>query len=430
MFNFKEDFLQFLWQHKLFLPLPLITASGKEIRVLKPGELNSNAGPDFFNAHIKIDNLLLVGNIEIHIKTSDWIKHGHLKDENYNHLILHAVYEHDIELEQNVRHGVEVLELKKLINPHSLSNYLQLFQTKQKLACAKQIKHCNDLQVIAWLERMAIARLEEKTKRIQQWFEFCEMDYTQTFYVSLLRNFGFKVNADAFELLAKQLPLNILLKHSQNLLQVECLLLGTAGLLDQQYKNLYLQDLQNEFEFLKNKYRIIPLKKELFKYSRLRPANFPELRLAQFSALLHHAPEVFTSPQQLLDDKSIYNKFNFLCSDYWQNHYHLEGQSQSKAIQLGRQSIENTIINTFAPFLFFYAKKTGQVLLEQTALMLWQSCQFEVNNISKLFADKKSVLKTAADSQALIHLFQSYCKNKQCLTCGIGAGILKPPSIS
>ncbi|MEI6019789.1 MAG: DUF2851 family protein [Bacteroidota bacterium] len=430
MFSFKEDFLQFLWHHKLFLPLPFITVSGKEIRILKQGELNHNAGPDFFNAQIKIQDLLLVGNVEIHIKTSDWLKHGHLTDVNYNNLILHAVYEHDMDLEQNVRHRVEVLELKKLIDPQSLNLYMQVFQTKQKLVCANQLKHCKDIVMIAWLERMSIKRLEEKFNRLHHWFEYYQLDYTQTFYISLLRNFGFNVNGEAFELLAKQLPLIILLKHSKNLIQLESLLLGTAGLLDQQYKNDYLHLLQNEFEFLRNKYSIIPLNKALFKFSRLRPANFPDLRLAQFAALLHHAPEIFMAPQLQIDYAAISKKFAFSPDGYWQNHYSLDGESQLRPIKLGKQATENTIINSFAPFLFFYARKTGHSELEQKALALWQACQFEVNSISKLFSAKKTVLKTAADSQALIQLFHSYCKNKRCLTCGIGSGILKPPSIS
>ena len=424
--DFKEDFLQFIWQHKLLLPKPTITVSGKEIRILKVGELNSNSGPDFFNAQIKINQLILAGNIEIHLKTSDWLKHGHDKDKTYNNIILHVVYSHDIELQQNTEHQVEVLELKNLIDEASIVKYKQLFSTKQSLSCNKQLPQVSDLQFLAWLDRMVVERLEEKVKRLSHWFELSKGDYQYSFYVALVRNFGFNVNADAFELLAKQLPLAILLKHADNLLQLESLLLGTAGMLENQFEEAYLLKLQNEFEFLKNKYQIIPLPKELFKFSRMRPANFPNLRLAQLAAFMHRSADLFFKPYQFTAYQNLSQQLNTPLSGYWKNHYSFNGKLLQKDINLGKNAIDNLLMNTFAPFLFFYGRKSGNEDYLEKALLILQNCAFEKNKITKLYGSKISVFKDASQSQGLINLYHNYCKTKQCLRCGVAASILKP----
>ena len=277
MLEFKEDLLQFIWRYKLLKPVPLITVSGKEISILKAGELNRDSGPDFFNAQIKINDIILAGNVEIHLKTSDWLKHGHGEDKNYDTIILHAVYENDITLKQNSDHNVEVLELRKHIDTATILNYQNLFSNRDTLPCSKHLAKVDDLKLISWLERMTIERMEEKVSRLQVWFDLSKGDYTQTFYISLLRNFGFKINSEPFELLAKQLPVQLLLKHADNLLQLEALLLGTSGLLENQFQNKYIQTLQNEFEYLRSKYGLCPIQTEIFKFSKLRPANFPTL---------------------------------------------------------------------------------------------------------------------------------------------------------
>jgi len=425
MLDLKEDFLQFIWQHKLLLPLPTITVGGMEINILKQGDLNTNSGPDFFNAQIKMNNLVLVGNVELHLKTSDWNKHGHNSDKNYNNIILHAVYEHDTLLKQNIDNNVEVLELKNLIDKSSIRKYQQLFESKQKLACNNQLKNCDDLKFLSWLDRMTVERLEEKIKRLEHWYILTQWDYTQVFYYGLLRNFGFNVNADAFELLAKQLPISVLLKHSDNLLQLESLLLGTAGFLENQFQDAYVLKLQNEFEFLKHKYQLIPLQKELFKFSRMRPANFPSLRLAQFAALINRLPEIFSKPHQNTDFKNLSAALNLPLEGYWKNHYKMDGQTTNMDLKMGSNAIENLMINSFAPFLFFYSKKIGDESLSNKALHLLQACAFEKNTITNLFKDKRFVLKDAGNSQALISLYHHYCKTKQCLKCGVAAALLK-----
>ncbi|MBA2613119.1 MAG: DUF2851 family protein [Bacteroidetes bacterium] len=425
MHKFNEDLLQFLWQYKILKPLPFITTSGKSISVLKNGELNKDSGPDFFNAQIKVEEVVLVGNIEVHIKTSDWLKHKHQQDKNYDNIILHVVYEHDADLMQNKINNVEVLELKNLIAESTLATYHQLNTSKAKIACHNQLAGVNELKFISWLERMTFERLEGKVRALEDYFSSVKGDYTQTFYSLLLRNFGFNVNSLPFELLAKNLPITILLKHSDNLLQLEALLLGASGLLENQFEDKYILQLQNEFDYLKNKYRIISLNKDIFKFSKLRPANFPTIRLAQFAKLINTKPGLFIAPYDFSNYEEIVLALKINLDGYWKNHYNMDGKLTSKDLTLGLTSIENLIINTFAPFYFFYSKRTGKEEMTNLAVELLNNCDFEQNAKTKLFNEKKPVLKTAADSQAAINLYDNYCSKKACLKCGVAASLLK-----
>lgn len=425
MLKFSEDLLQFIWQHKLLKPLPLVTNSGKEIVVLKAGELNRDAGPDFTNAQIRINGIVLAGNIEIHIKTSDWLKHNHQHNKSYDNLVLHVVYEHDTDLAQNENNGVEVLALKLLIDDSTFAIYEQLHNANHKLPCTSQLQTVNALKFINWMDRMTIERLEDKVTRINDLFEFFNGDYTQTFYAVLLRNFGFKVNAVPFEMLAKNLPVHLLLKHADSLMQLEALLLGISGLLDDQFENKYIQNLQNEFEYLKTKYTLTPIQKEVFKFSAIRPANFPTVRLAQFAALLHANPALFTEPQKHSDAGALKSALNIKLQGYWKNHYTANGKALEKDLSFGEASVENVIINTFAPFFFFYAKKLYKPEFGDAAIALLNTCAFENNAKTKLFEARKADMKNAAGSQAVINLYDKYCIKKQCLKCGIAASILK-----
>ncbi len=425
MLKFSEDFLQFIWQNKILKPLPLITVNGKEISIIKYGELNKNSGPDFFNAQVKIDNVILVGNIEVHIKTSDWLKHKHQHDKNYDTIILHVVYEHDTDLVQNINHNVEVLELKNLIPESTFENYRTLNNSKAKIPCVNQLHKCDDFKFLSWLERMTIERLDYKVKLIDTNFKLFNGDYTQTFYFLLLRNFGFKVNGLPFELLARNLPITVLLKHSDNLMQLEALLLGISGLLSNQFKDGYILQLQKEYDYLKHKYGLIELKKELFKFSKLRPANFPTVRLVQFARLINTKPSLFVAPYDFLNHEEILMALKINLEGYWKNHYIMDGNVTSKDLSIGLTSKENLIINTFAPFYFFYSKKTGKDDFGNFAIELLNKCDLEENSKIKLFNEKKIVLKNSANSQALINLYDNYCSKKNCLNCAVTSQILK-----
>ena len=421
----QEELLHFIWKNKLLKPGILFTHSGNEVLILKFGELNVHSGPDFYDACIKINNVELYGNIELHVKSSDWLKHKHEKDKAYDNLILHVVYEHDVELEQNIKNHVEVLELKNYVSNDLLEKYKLLLENANALPCAKQLRFINDIHFVSWIERMSVERLEKKAERVNELYTYFKGDYAQTFYTLLLRNYGFHVNALPFELIAKQLPLTLLLKHSDNLLQLEALLIGISGLLDNQYEDSYILQLQNEFEYLKTKYNLIPLNKELFKFSKLRPANFPNLRLAQFAVLIYKYPTLLQNPHLSVDFKLLKAKLSVTSESYWQHHYTIDGKLHDKELLLGEQSIQNIIVNTFAPFFFFYSTKTEQPYFKDLALVFLESCSFEQNSKTKFFSPKKNLLTNASCSQGLINLYDNYCSYKQCLKCGIALSILK-----
>jgi hypothetical protein len=429
MRKLNEDLLQFIWQHKLLQPLPFYTVSGKPIEIVKFGELNSNSGPDFFNARIKIDNVVLAGNIEIHVNTSDWLKHNHTNNKSYDNLILHVVYEHDKNIQQNETYSVEVLELKNLIDDATIYNYEQIMLSTLKLPCGEQLNAVSDEVFSNWLQRLAVERLEQKMQSIKNLFEYFRGDYSQTFYTLLLRNFGFKINAEPFELLAKHLPLSILLKHNDSLFQTQALLFGVAGFLDDQFKEPDIIKLQNEFEYLKNKYKLIQLNKHIFKLSKMRPANFPGVRLAQVATLLCSSAELFMKPFSFKKNIEIKQKMQIKLSGYWRNHYTLHGEQSMEDLNLGSTSIENCIINTFAPFYIFYGKQIFDESYTEMALDFLAGCKPEVNSKTKYFVEKRNIISSANFSQGVIQLYNNYCSHKKCLKCAVAASLLKPEKI-
>ncbi len=420
----QEELLHFIWKYRLIKPQELISVNGNKIKIIHPGELNSDSGPDFFNAKIKIGNITLAGNVEIHTKSSDWIKHKHQNDNSYNNLILHVVYEHDKSILQNTNHNVEVLELKKIIDKTILQKYNKLLSSKQNIPCSNQIKSVPLIKLNSWLQRMQIERLQVKTEYIKQIFEISGHDYAQTFYLLFARNFGFKVNSEVFELLAKNLPLEILLKHKDSLLQLEALLFGTAGFLEQSYKHKYAQQLQNEFEFLKNKYRLKPIKKNLWKFLRLRPANFPTIRLSQFALIIHHAAQLFSNPILYKDFKVLKKSICVEPNGYWLNHYKFDDEATKNTKALGESSVQNIVINTMAPFLFFYGQQTAKEDFCEAALNSFDKLKFEDNHKTKQFVKAGLKFKNSGDSQALINLYDNYCNKKQCIKCGVAANLL------
>lgn len=420
-----EDLLQFAWQYRILKPLPLISKSGKYIEVIKQGELNRDAGADFFNAKIKVDEVTLAGNIEVHVNSSDWLKHKHQQDKSYDNIILHVVLNADKSIPQNVNHNVEVLELKELLPDHFMENYEKLVGSKTELPCQNQLKDVNELKASSWISRMAIERLESKMEVIEKLFANFNNDFTQTFYTVLLKNFGFKVNALPFELLASYLPVNILLKHTNDLKQIEALLLGTAGLLDDQFEDKYLRNLQSEYEFLKNKYKLSTLKKEIFKHSRLRPANFPSLRLAQFAQLIYKDPKLISEPQSYISFDSIKKTLHIEPIGYWKDHYKADGKKSAFDLRLGEDSIQNILINTFSYFFFFYGKKLNKEPYQDLALEILEQVKFESNVKTKHYTSLNCGERSGLVSQGLINLSDNYCSKKACLNCGIGASILQ-----
>jgi hypothetical protein len=424
MHEFSEDLLQFVWKHRLLKPVPLVSCSGNVIEVISPGDLNTDSGPDFFNGQIRLNGALLAGNIEVHIQSSDWNRHQHQQDKAYDNIILHVVYEHNKEISQNSLHNVEVLELKELISKDTISRYRELSSSPASLPCARQLPAIQPSRFVSWLEKMSLERLEKKIKTLEILFNATRGDYTQTFYSLFLRSFGFKVNAEPFELLARHLPLQILLKHSNDVFQLEALLLGTAGFLDRQVDDKYLRELQNEFEHLRRKYNLVSLESHLFKFSRLRPANFPSLRLAQFAQLLFQHPGIFAMPHHARNMNELQAALYTPLSGYWKQHYNLDSPASEKELQMGKQSMESIMINVFSPFYFFYGLKLDKPQLRELAVEILKKCAPEDNFKTRLFVAQHKNIQNAASTQGIINLYDNYCTHKKCLSCALAQSFL------
>lgn len=417
----KEELLHYIWQFQLFNNNNLVSEE-EPLRVIKQGELNHDSGPDFFNARIKIGETIWAGNIEIHVKTSDWYKHGHQHDKAYKNIILHVVYEHDLLQEKQV----PVLELKELIPQNLLQHYNQLMGSTAWIPCSGQPDQVPEFTTITWLERLAIERLQQRHQRIMLLLNQNNGDWQETLYQLLAANFGFKTNAAAFEQLAKATPYHMILKNRFSQLTVEALLFGQAGLLTGRLKGEYPLALKKEYLFQQKKYNLKPIAAVQWKFMRMRPANFPTIRIAQFAALLLSTENLVSAILAIPHQKSLQKLFNVEAGDYWRMHYHFGKESEKKsAKKLGNASIQGILINTVIPFIFSYGQARGLPRLKERALQLLEQTTPEKNSILKKWQKEGISNQNALQSQALLQLYSHYCKPKKCLQCSIGNKLLR-----
>lgn len=420
-----EALLHTIWKYKLLAQQEFTGMRGESIRVISVGEHNHDSGPDFFNAKVSINGILLAGNVEIHIRTSDWLRHHHQHDRAYNNLILHVVYEHDTELQQNAQFNVSVLELKPLVKASMIDTYRQLELSPQPVPCGKSVASVPAIRWNSWLDRLAVERLERKSSYITHLFEYSGNDLEETLYILLCRNFGFKINDEAFELLAKSLPYSILKRYADNVLRLEALLFGVAGLLDELFEDSYPKLLQNEFELLRHKHQLIPLKKEIWKFSKTRPVNFPTIRLSQLAHLffksrsLYHLLEDYPSVEEL----EVF--FHVETHTYWETHFKFDATSQRAARPLGKVAFHSIVINTIAPFLFFSFTRSGRQPLKDYAMDLLTKLDAEVNKKTNLFTGLGRKAENALGSQAQTELYDTLCSKKACLRCNVAEFLLK-----
>ncbi|MES2703054.1 MAG: DUF2851 family protein [Bacteroidota bacterium] len=418
-----EALFQFIWQHSLYNTGGLTTVAGEPLTIIHPGRINRNAGPDFLEAKIKVADTILVGNIELHIKSSDWLRHGHQHDAAYGNLILHVVYDNDV---ADAAANTPVLVLAGHIPAHVIPTYSGLVHTASKLPCAAQLAGVRDITKEAWLSRLLAERWEHKLRDWNIMLENSAEDWRNLLYWRMAANFGFKTNATPFLLLAQTLPLNIPTKHKENLTQVEALLFGQAGMLEDDFKDDYPRELQREYDYLKKKYQLRPIPQHLWKFLRMRPANFPTIRIAQFAALIHRSIHLFSQLVETHSVKEIEPLLDVTASSYWDTHFQFDS-AQEKAItkSLGKASIQNIIINTIAPIQFLYAARQDTDKLREQALQLLEAVPAESNNITRIWEENNWQPANAAQSQALIQLYNNYCTPKRCLDCTIGHSILK-----
>ncbi|PWG79860.1 DUF2851 family protein [Pararcticibacter amylolyticus] len=420
-----EDFICFIWKYRLFEQKNLTTTKGEPFEIVSPGYYNRDAGPDFTDIKLRIGKTLWAGNAEVHISSSDWDRHGHTKDPAYNNVILHIVYEHDRQIFRSDGTEPPAFELKNHIKPGIENRYVQLMRNMSWIPCEKQIGQVADLYMGNWLSRVLTTRLEEKSSEVLKLVAECRGSWDDAFYILLARNFGFKVNALPFELLARSLPQQILGKHRNSPLQIEALLFGQAGFLYDEDPDAYTMSLASEYGFLRRKYHLSPIDPYLWKFLRLHPQNFPTLRLAQFAALILKSAHLFSKILELADVKEIAKLFKDLPLDpYWETHYRLGKLCAKISAQPGTESVNNILLNTVAATVFTYGKYIGNDVFTGRALHLLETLPPETNSIIRGFRSIGVTPRNAGESQALLQLKKSWCDKKNCLLCNVGAKIL------
>lgn len=424
---FTEDFLHYVWKFRLFDRTDLKTTDGESIEIYATGMHNQHAGPDFSNARLKIGNTLWAGNVEIHLCASDWYKHNHTTDASYNNVILHVVYQNDVQVSTAEGRPVPTLELKERISGDLYGRYHQLiFGERRIIPCEGGISTVDELTMRNWLTRVLIERFEKRSQIVLKALELNRGDWEETFYQFLAANFGFKINALPFEMLAKSLPQVILAKHKNSSLQIEALIFGQAGFLEDDFKDEYPLKLKTEYSFLRKKFNLTPLDAHLWKFLRLRPLNFPTVRLAQFAALVVQSNHLFSKVLDIKEIAELRKLFTELkVNDYWENHYKFDAESKPASKNLGQSSIDLILLNTLALFLFCYGKQHQIPHYINRSMKLLELLPAEDNSIIEDFGELGVKIKTAFESQALLELKNNYCDYKKCLQCSVGNKILK-----
>jgi hypothetical protein len=423
----KEDFLHYIWKFRLFNTTELLTTTGDTIKIISPGVHNFNAGPDFLNAQIKVGGEMWIGHAEIHIKSSDWHRHGHTDDERYHNVILHVVFDHDEDIHLMQQNDLQVLELKNVLPLELWKQYEGWLQSKNWIACQSSASQVPEIIWSSWKDRLMIERLEQKSQAVLTRLHLCRGNWPEVLYRMLARNFGFKTNADAMEMLAEALPIIILARYKSDPFQIEALLFGQAGLLEKEFDDEYPRRLRSEYIFLRKKLGLVPLKASIWNFGRVRPVNFPTIRLAQFAALISQSEQLFRTISEADDAQSIFKLFCVEAHEYWSDHYRFDeeaGLAGRRLRALGKSAIESILVNTVSVVLFAYGRSMNDNSFLEKAIKLSEICPPEDNRITKNWSTFGVTSANAAESQALIQLYNKYCVPKRCLNCQIGTQIL------
>lgn len=418
-----EDFLHYLWKYRLFVS-SLSTTYGEPIDIISPGIHNHNEGPDFSNARLRIGETLWAGNVEIHVNSSDWFKHGHQLNPVYDSVILHVVLNHDVKQEIGT---MPVAEIRENIDYRIYDAYKAFITSKNWVPCIHQIGSVDKEETSLWLERMLIERLERKSEYIQDFLTLTGNDWEGVFYLMLARSFGFNINALPFEMMARSLPYKILAKHLDNPMQLEALIFGQAGLLDQYLTDPWPQQLFAEYSFLRKKYNLLPIAPHLWRFMRMRPVNFPTVRLAQFASLLSNQANLLSAVLECGNARDLIGVFDTTASGFWDTHYHFNKESAYEQKKLGHSSAVLLVINAVLPFMFVYGRAIADDELCNRALDYYRQIPGESNNITRQWKAAGMDTSSAFNSQALIGLKSDYCDKYKCLDCRIGTLLLRNP---
>lgn len=416
--------MQYVWKHRLWRSEDMVTNTGKKVRVVDPGLLNTDAGPDFFNAKIEIDGHMWVGNVEMHYRATDWKRHHHDSDKAYDSVILHVVTKDDAPVRRT--NGELIPQLVLEVSPQFNADYASLVGATIEEPCATKIKQVPHLTIVEWVEGLAFERLHGKVERIHQLLESFNGSWEDVCYVTLARNFGFGINNDAFERLARRTPLRLLGKHSDSVLQIEALLFGQAGMLDAQKPGMdsYYNQLCTEYAFLSNKFQLTPMEKESWKLFRIRPQNFPYRRIAMLAQFIEGGFRMMNRILEAEGEKEMRALFEVELSGYWTKHYTFGKPNERATATLSRSSIDIILINTVAPLLYAYGELTGSYEMTDKAIKLLEDLRAESNSIVSHFVAYGIDCPDALTSQALVQLKREYCDARKCIYCKIGHHLL------
>ena len=420
----KEDFLHYLWKFKKFDSLNLRTFNGEEITIVNVGQYLELAGPDFFNAQIVIGKQKWAGNVEIHLKSSDWYVHHHERDEAYENVILHVVWEHDTEIFRSNNTEIPVLELKTYIDAATIANYKFLMTPKSWIYCEKQLRDIKEFTLKNWQERLFFERLERKSNPIFELLKRTNNDWESVLFCLLAKNFGLNTNGEIFFKIAQTISFSTVRKESFEVENLEALLLGIAGLLDAEKEDNYFKDLKFRYFYLLHKYQIEKKVFEPVQFFKHRPDNFPTIRLSQLANLYHVQQNLFSVISTLNSVKNSYEVFNVSASEYWQNHYQFDKESLKKKKKLSKSFIDLVIINTIIPLQFAYAKSQGKEISEDL-IQLINGVAPEKNTIIDKFGSFGIKAENAFETQSLLQLKNEYCNKSRCLECALGMELLK-----
>lgn len=420
----KEDFLHYLWKYKKFAVSELKSVSGEVISIVNCGQYTQLAGPDFFNAQVVIGNQKWAGNVEIHIKSSDWYVHHHEKDEAYDNVILHVVWEHDTDVFNKNNHPIPVLELKQYVSKDIYENYQSLVTPKSWIFCEKQIATIDEFLISNWQERLFFERLERKSKAIYDLVETTNQDWEAVLFALLAKNFGLNTNGEIFFKLATSIPFAVIRKESFEVENVEAMLFGASGLLDIDKEDNYFKDLKFRFYYLLHKYQFEKKTIEPVQFFKHRPDNFPTIRLSQLANVYHLHQNLFSKIISATSVSEVCNLFTVSVSEYWQSHYQFDKESPKKKKPLSKSFIDLLIINTIIPIQFAYAKSQGKEISENLIKLLREVAP-ESNSIIEKFTSFGIKSKNAFETQSLLQLKNEYCNHSKCLDCAIGIELLK-----
>ncbi len=419
-----EKLLQFIWQFQYFNQTYLSLTDGNSIRIIKPGSLNTNQGPDFITSEIVLNNIRWIGNIELHVNASDWYKHKHHTDRRYENIILHVIWNDDLPVKDALGNLLPTLVLQDKVANILLDRYESLMKAQTLLPCASWLNKINELVWTSWKERLIIERLTKRAEHLFVKLKLFNGDWERVCLIQIGRVFGGKVNANIFESIIQSIPLVILKRHQHDVVQLEALLMGQAGFLQNDLKESYALALQKEYMFLRNKYSLTPLQLQP-QFLRMRPASFPTIRFAQLAAFFQKQTHLMQQIKSIQSVNIFYQLFNSAASDFWNTHYRFEKESINKKKEIGMQFKNNLLINAIVPILFAYGLYNQNSLYQEQAIELLSQLPAETNQALKIWESLPVKQEVAFDTQALLELHQFYCNKKACLNCAIGNGILQ-----